>query len=130
MRYGLPSHGKKGRLKIVSNLQRLQQAGIGPFTNSVVRPKKDVRPLAALSRCLKFVGDILLRFHLYGNAKLLFESLPEFNQWAVTAIVADPDKKFAVFPGKAMVCGEDHKESKEEIFEGLAHFRKLPAITV
>ena len=96
----VPSHRKKCRPEILPNFERLQQAGIGPFADSIVSPEENVRALAALCCRLELVRDILLGFHFDGDAQVPFEFATQLKQRTVASIVTDPDEEFAISPGK------------------------------
>ena len=77
MGYGVPGHGNEAGLEIVFDLERLDQTGIGPLSDAVVRPEEDIRAFAALGGSLEFLGDLFLGFNFNRDTNFFFKGFTE-----------------------------------------------------
>src|ERR1700719_2238058 len=116
MRYRIPRHRNKGCLEIVFNLERLDQAGIGPFSNPIVRPEEDVRPFTALGGSLKVVGNLLLCFNFDRGTHIFLKSFTEVAQGVVSTVITDPDQELTIRPGECLGGPKGEENSTKELF--------------
>src|ERR1700731_4537620 len=116
MRDRVPRHGNEGSLEIIFNLERLDQTGIGPFSNPVVRPEEYIGAFTALGGCLKFVGDLLLCFNLDRGTNIFFKSFAKVAQGVVSPVITYPDQEFTIRPGKCLSGTKDKENSTKELF--------------
>ena len=114
VRHRLPRHRQERRLESFSNLHRLQQACIGQFSDSIVRPEEDVRTFAALSRQPNLLAISSWVSTLTGMPISRSNLLPSSPKHLLS-VVAYPDEKFAVRPSKSPNGGKEHESIKGEV---------------
>jgi hypothetical protein len=87
-------------------------------------PKNDVRAFAALCGRLEFVSQPFRCFDFNRDAEILLKFFAYFGQAAIALIAIDPNKEFAVCPGKCLARRKEYKESRKEFCE---HTNRLNA---
>ena len=122
----LPGECRPGRrLDLVANAfgrpDRHDEPGLGPFADAVVRPAKDVRPLAGASCCLELVGGAFGVLHDDLDARGLAERIANFLQAVVTLVAVDPDQQAQLVLGVGYAGWRGQAERDAHQDEQLGH---------
>ena len=97
---GLPREGKKARLEVLTDLQRLEEPGVRPLTEAIMSPDNDIGSFTPLSGALKLVSEAVQWLHFDGNAELCFTLLAEGCESLPPFVSPDPYQNLAIDPGK------------------------------